>query len=96
MNNILDNIENEKIEYDHELSMADNFMEDDSLTEEQKDLKTYAEGVYNTDIGSLDPLPINEEYKNFKVSAPMKNGTYITYQVSGTRSDPNKTIIVGE
>jgi|LakMenEpi03Aug12_release.lakeMendotaPanAssembly.Ray.scaffolds.fasta_scaffold315175_1 hypothetical protein len=39
--------------------------------------------MYDTDLGELESLPINENYKEFRVSKPMKNATHITYEVTG-------------
>jgi hypothetical protein len=41
--------------------------EDDSL-EESKDMLKYQEGNnFDTDIGSLTPIPINSKYREFSV-----------------------------
>lgn len=52
--------------------------------------------MYDTDIGSLPPLTINENYKNYSVKKPMKNGTYISYEVSGLRIDVSKSYVEGK
>ena len=52
--------------------------------------------MYDTDKGSLDRLTVNENYTHFYVKKPMKNGTYITYEVSGLRVDTNKSFIQGK
>ena len=42
-------------------------MEEDSNPEESKDFVKYREGNFDTDIGSLDPVPINPKYRDFSV-----------------------------
>ena len=50
--------------------------------------------MYDTDLGELESHPINERYREFKVSKPMKNATHITYEVSGYFADLNKSVAV--
>jgi len=45
--------------------------------------------MYDHDMGALDKLEVNENYVHFHVKKPMKNSTYITYEVSGLRVDTN-------
>ena len=51
--------------------------------------------MYDHDIGALDKLGINENYVHFHVKKPMKNNTYITYEVTGLRADFKQTNHVG-
>ena len=50
--------------------------------------------MYDTDLGELESYPINERYREFKVSKPMKNATHITYEVSGYFADLNKSVAI--
>ena len=57
---------------DGELPQAVGVMEEDSLMEEEsKEMVMYSEGNNNfdfeTEIGSLPPLPINQKYREFVV-----------------------------
>ena len=52
--------------------------------------------MYDHDIGSLDKLEVNENYVHFHVKKPMKNATFITYEVSGLRVDTNQTFMQGK
>lgn len=51
--------------------------------------------MYDHDIGSLNKLEVNENYGQFNVRKPMKNSTYITYEVTGLRVDTSKPFVQG-
>jgi|LakMenEpi03Aug12_release.lakeMendotaPanAssembly.Ray.scaffolds.fasta_scaffold333029_1 hypothetical protein len=52
--------------------------------------------MYDHDIGSLNKLEVNENYGHFNVKKPMKNSTYITYEVTGLRVDTSKPFVLGQ
>lgn len=54
-------------------------MEESKFDETKDFVDVPKEDIFDTDIGCLKPIDINEKYKKFSVSAPMKNGTFITY-----------------
>ncbi len=52
--------------------------------------------MYDHDIGTLNKLEVNEKYVHFNVRKPMKNSTYITYEVTGLRVDTTKPFVEGQ
>ncbi len=52
--------------------------------------------MYDHDIGTLNKLEVNDKYVHFNVRKPMKNSTYITYEVTGLRVDTTKPFVEGQ
>jgi len=66
------------------------------LVEEKRSVSEFIPqlDMYDTDLGELQSYPINERYREFKVSKPIKNMTHITYEVTGYFFDLNKSVAV--
>lgn len=62
-------------------------MEESKFDETKDFVDVPKEDIFDTDIGCLKPIAINDQYKKFSVSAPMKNGTFITYLVTGIKAN---------